>query len=284
MVYWLLLLTGLVPLSYAWLGNRRTTLLHAVQWCFAAWLAWVAVVALPAAHPPGIAVPRYLALCLTGCAGIAVLGAPRPLAGAWNFVVLGLLAVMLLPLVEGLLGVNSLSALRSWFLALTVAVGVVNYLPTRLWAEALLLALGCGWEIALLAEPAGLGMPEWCEPGWLCLAVAPWVAYLNWRRAVPPRTAFDRLWWEFRNRYGLVWGQRVREQFNRAASHAGWPVQLHWLGLLRFVADEPLDEETQLALFKTLQALLKRFGPEGDDQPPPGTADRVDHDNAELPR
>ena len=281
MVYWLLLLTGLLPLSHAWFSNRRTTLIHAVNWCFAAWLAWIAVVALPAINVPGWAKPRYLALCLTGCAGVAVLGARRPLVAAWNFVVLALLAVMLVPLVEGMLGFYAMTPLRTLFLALTLAVGVVNYLPTRLWACGLLLAGGCAWEMVVLATPTGQGPPEWCEPGWLCVAAAPWAAYLNWRCAVPPRTAFDRLWWEFRNRYGLVWGQRVREQFNRAAIHAGWPVQLHWLGLIHFAAEEPLDEETVLALFKTLQALLKRFGPESDE-PPPGPTEKEDQDRAEM--
>lgn len=264
-VYWLLLLTGLLPLSRAWLGNRRTTLLHAVHWGFAAWLAWVAVVALEQSVPARPwTTPRYLALCLTACAGVAVLGARRPTVGAWNFVTLGLLAVMLLPLVEGLVaGADAMTALRTVFLALTLAVGVVNYLPTRLGFGAVLLAVGCGWEVAVATDPAWLRerLPAWVEPGWLCLAAAPWVGYLHWRWATPPQGAFDRLWWEFRNRYGLVWGQRVREQFNRTAANAGWPVQLHWYGLLRFASPDSVDEDTKLELFKTLQALLKRFGP-----------------------
>jgi hypothetical protein len=137
-----------------------------------------------------------------------------------------------------------------------------------LWPGALLLATGCGWEVAVLADP-GLRdrLPEWLAPGWLFLAAVPWAGYVSWRRAAPPRTAFDRLWWEFRNRYGLVWGQRVREQFNRAAANAGWPVQLHWYGLLHFAGADSVDEEMRLDMFQTLQALLKRFGPESDDTP-----------------
>jgi len=53
------------------------------------------------------------------------------------------------------------------------------------------------------------------------------------------------------------------------------------LGLVLFAAEDPLDEETQLALFKTLQALLKRFGPDGDEPPPPGTEGKTDRDRAE---
>ena len=55
-----------------------------------------------------VAALGYTALSLTGCAGVAVLGARRPGVGPWNFVLLGLLAVMLLPLAEGLLSRGAL--------------------------------------------------------------------------------------------------------------------------------------------------------------------------------
>jgi hypothetical protein len=48
----------------------------------------------------------------------------------------------------------------------------------------------------------------------------------------------------------------MREQFNRAAHHAGFPVVLRWRGLQTIaVAD-------QAALMDLLRAVLKRFGPE----------------------
>ena len=78
----LIAISGWVLLN-AWLANRRTTLRHALCWTVAAWAAWAATVAADAAAVP--ANPdslRYVALSLTGCAGVAVLGARRPGVGA----------------------------------------------------------------------------------------------------------------------------------------------------------------------------------------------------------
>src|SRR5580704_14943166 len=91
----LIYLTSVYPLALAWWSNRRTTLVHALSWALAAWTCWCGLF-LQEGREAG----RYLALCLTGCAGIAVLGARRPIVGAWNFVLVGLLAVLLLPLGE----------------------------------------------------------------------------------------------------------------------------------------------------------------------------------------
>src|SRR5262245_38974621 len=95
----LVLLTGGGPLWRAWLANRRTTLRQAVLWAAAAWAAWGLVFlgpALMADFDPALG--RHAALALTGCAGVAVLGARRPGVTAWNFVVCGLLVVLMLPL------------------------------------------------------------------------------------------------------------------------------------------------------------------------------------------
>ncbi len=92
----LLLLTGFYPLWRAWRANRRTTLRHAIGWSAAAWTAWVGAAGLG----PDTELARYLALALTGCAGVAVLGARRPIVAAWNFVVASLLVVLLWPVVE----------------------------------------------------------------------------------------------------------------------------------------------------------------------------------------
>src|SRR4051794_18939988 len=85
------------PLSRAWLANRTTTLRPALAWTALALVTWVWALLDP--EPPAL---PYLALCLSGCAGVAVLGARRPGAAAWNFVVAGLLVVFLLPVATGL--------------------------------------------------------------------------------------------------------------------------------------------------------------------------------------
>jgi hypothetical protein len=270
LVHGLIFLSAAYPLSLAWAANRRTTLLHAVAWAFAAWVAWLGAAAFAGAAV-GTAqreTARYLALALTGCAGVAVLGARRPGVGAWNFVLLGLLAVMLLPLAEGLLlGGRPLDTLRLVFLGATLAVGVLNYLPTRLALGALLLALGGGWEVAALA--GGVASPPGgdVEPGWLCVGLAPWGTLLGVRRRAA-RSDFDLLWLEFRDRFGLVWGQRVREQFNNAAAHAGWPVTLYWQGLVLAPGAARPEPAARAEMTATLRALLNRFGPDEGAAPP----------------
>jgi hypothetical protein len=261
-LYGLLILTGAWPLWRAWRGNRRTTLLQAVNWAAAAWLAWLGAVALggPDASPGQRETVRYLALCLNGCAGVAVLGARRPGVGAWNFVLLGLLAVMLLPLVQrGLLGGQSFDTARVLFLAAVLGVGLLNYLPTRLAPGVLLLALGCGWEMLPLAGQGAVPKAGPFEPGWLCLGLAPWAGLVGWWAAPVPPLELDRIWLDFRNRFGVVWGLRLREQFNNAAANAGWPVALSWYGLVHLAREAPLGEEEQQAIAATLRALLKRF-------------------------
>src|SRR5437879_6552844 len=95
---WVVLLLGGYPLIPGWQANRRTPLLHAVNWAIGAWVLW-AWACWQAARPGADAAPAsYLALCFTACAAVAVMGARRPGAGAWNFVVVGFLAVELLPL------------------------------------------------------------------------------------------------------------------------------------------------------------------------------------------
>lgn len=245
---------GFYPLYRAWSATRGASLFAAVHWALAAWLAWGATLAGIADGHPNPA--TFVALCLTACAGVAVLGARRPHVGAWNFVVLALLAAMLLPLVEAaFLGARSLDGVRIGFLAITLAVGIINYLPTRFGPAAFLLAIGCAGEmIAILAaEPIPPGREDHILR--LCWLTAPWLALA---RAAPPRDADELhvLWRDFRDRWGLVWGQRVRDQFNRAAANAGWPATLTWFGV---AYRQTPDAATRSAMREALLALLQRF-------------------------
>jgi hypothetical protein len=246
------LLAGVLPLAAAWRANRRTALVHAMGWATLAWLAWTATVWAEAQSGRVMPVPRYLALSLTGCAGVAVLGARRPGAAPWNFVVIGLEAVLLRPLLEGM-GELRLEGPHRLFLAAALLVPALNYLPTRMGPAALALLAGC-----LLQAGPLLGWSGASPAIGACLvALSPWIAWLgvSWRAE---RSEFDRLWLSYRDRLGFLWSQRVREQFNHAAEHAGWAVRLGWRGL-RATGEGHSGTEEMLA---TLQALLKRFGPD----------------------
>jgi hypothetical protein len=258
MMAWLLFLTGAYPLWQAWQGNRRTSLFQAATWAVAAWISWGAMMA--AALAAGSKTPNptasYIALCLTGCAGVAVLGARRPGAGAWAFVLFGLLAVLLLPLAESLIAQRRGPDLpRIVFLAATVAFTVLNYLPTRLAPAALALGLACAIQILAVAGETTSHMPI----SWWLLALMPWVAFASWRTGPRADAVFDQLWLDFRDRFGFLWAQRTREQFNRAASHTGWPVVLRWQGLRLQRGKALPNAEVQSAIVAALRALLKRF-------------------------
>jgi hypothetical protein len=180
-----------------------------------------------------------------------VLGARRPGAGPWNFVALGLLVVLLLPLAEGF-GRLSLSVPRALFLSGALAVGFLNYLPTRLAPAALLAAAGCGLELWSLGTGEGAA-----AAGRLAVAAVPWAAWVAVRARPAPPSEFDRTWLDFRDAFGGLWAERLREQFNRSAANAGLGGRLRWGGL------RPASPEEQEQLLATLRALLKRFGPEG---------------------
>jgi hypothetical protein len=252
-----LLVLAFFPLGVALRANQRTSLRQALLWTLGAWMAWTSV-AWAHVWQPGheYLALTYGALCLTGCAGVAVLGARRPGVTAWNFVVAGLLAVLLLPILNGL-GELRLEPAQEVFLAATLAVPLVNYLPTRLAIGALLLAAGCGTEMArICAKPSQGGMDSL---GLMLLAVSPWAAWAGLWRGREGCTKFDSLWLTYRDRFGFAWSQRMREQFNQAIRHAGWPVVLRWQGLEPTAETPPPDSSALLTL---LHAVLRRFGPE----------------------
>jgi hypothetical protein len=222
-------------------------LLHALIWALVAWLAWACAFLMEGTNDSGLDPIRYCALCLTGCAGVAVLGARRPVYIAWNLVVLFLFAVMVWPLVETLLiGTHPVDVLRIVFMAATIAVGILNYLPTSLGPAALVLLVACAGEITHLYLPDQLGDVRLFD---FALTLTPWLAWLGWRRG-SDATEFDRRWLAFRDAWGLVWSQRVREQFNNAAHNTA---HLAWRGL------RGAEAQDQDKLLELLHATLQRF-------------------------
>ncbi len=101
------------------------------------------------------------------------------------------------------------------------------------------------------SEPFVLGVLHFGLPATV------WLAFWRWRR--PPKSAseVDRLWLNFRDRFGVFWAQRVREQFNRSAAHALLPGTLSWHGWEG--GGQVTTEEQTRELLELLKALLKRF-------------------------
>jgi hypothetical protein len=155
-----------------------------------------------------------------------------------------------------------------WFqfvcVSATIAVGILNYLPTKFAPAAVLLLFVSGiylWEslgdmVRVTPEAAGAPL-RWL----LLISPVPWFAFASSRVRRQPASQFDGIWLDFRDRFGFVWAQRLREQFNRSAIHASWPVVLRWQGLRLLPGTTLPREEIQDEMLATLQSLMKRFGP-----------------------
>lgn len=247
---WLAIAAGLWPIVRCVRLNWTTSLRDATVWAVLAWLSWgLAFTWLPSVDL------AYLALCFTGCAGVAVFGARRPHVFAWNFVVLGLLGVMTLPLLEGMvIRVHSFNIERKIFLAAILFVTIANYFPTRFALAALVLFFGCllTYRKIILPIPFLPVDEDLLIMG--AIGLAPWFAWY----AVPlhANDPFDRAWGEFRDRYGFVWGSRVREQFNAAAKNAELPLHLEWRGRS---PKHGINDEVLREAYAILQKVTKRF-------------------------
>jgi hypothetical protein len=179
-------------------------------------------------------------------------------------VVLGLLAVTLLPLAESafLHGTTQIAGNRLILVAAVIGAGVLNYLPTRLAPAALMVAVGCGVELLIVMDPedAASRWTRIAPVSRFLLAFSPWAAFFALRRRPTVGLSVDEVWRDYRDRFGLMWGQRLREQFNRCAANAGWPVHLYWQGLRRLPGAPQPSPDEQEAIVNTMTALMKRFG------------------------
>src|SRR5262249_35044261 len=95
--------------------------------------------------------------------------------------------------------------------------------------------------------------------GRLMVGLTPWFAYAQMRWQTRVISEFDQIWLRFRDSYGLVWAQRLREQFNQSAKNVNWTVVLRWQGLRLLPGAAPLSLEDRHSMLTNLRALMKRF-------------------------
>jgi hypothetical protein len=276
--------TTVQPWREAWRRAHGTALRPALLWTAASLTLFFAAQLVAIFEPPGggrTAAARlsYLAVLALLSALVFVLNARMPGDRVWAILTVVLVLVFLIPFLEEpgrlrrapALGRLHLDAPWSLFYAFIVVVGVTNYVPTRYGAAAAVLAL------AFLLEYVGLAHPEW--PGgrhafvgsWVSwhVALAVWVAHWCGSRGPGAGSECERLWFWFRDHWGVVWALRVMERFNREAALLDWPARLTWFGLELIAAgphgpDAPAVPEKAAA---TLRGLLRRFAhPERLDQ------------------
>lgn len=272
----LTILLSVLPLLLIALSKgafRRTTLISA--WCWALAVAAVFAVAGSldsfgnSSWQPGDA--AWYAIAVLGlCPLIAVLGARRPGAGAWNwFVVLPLIAVLLWPvtlvsLTQATGGSIDVPPFLGFVLVLGMGCG--NYLGTRYWLPAGLYFAGEFLLAAPITEWGStvVGGELWRFTAITCWSTAVLLAWLFARRRPQFSNRFDRVWFDFRSAYGVVWELRAQRRLNERGEAEAWSARLQSSGFAwePEVSDEGRAEAEQ-RIEHALRWLLRRFVDDG---------------------
>jgi hypothetical protein len=265
------LAVGLAVLARGWSAARRTTLVTPWIWATAALVAWGATelaIAFSVILSSNTETSRFAAIVFSFCPMIAVLGAKRPQNAAWNFVVLSLWAIVALPAAENWFlhpGQKlSLGDARSWFLWILIVLGPVNYVPTRYWVAALVLA--AAQVVALSRHLALIHRPMFGDTSPVALMLVTGALLTAWIVSHGEKAAagdFDRVWLEFRDAFGLFWGLRLEERINAVAKQNGWDIELTWSGLRSLSGGESvaqIDPAIEAGLWAAMKGVLRRFG------------------------
>jgi hypothetical protein len=257
---------GILAVFVTWPSVRGSTLFGPWVWQ----LLFFVALSLCAATGRMDSIPwRYALACLSFCPAVSLLGAKRPQDQMWHMIVATFAVMMILPAMEVLVlqpGQSlELMDLRGWFLWALVFGCWINrwasrlLVPATLTASAQVLALGSflplwptgfeNWRIALIL---------WCLAA-ILEAVATYLPR-------SPKNAWDALWLDYRDRFGLVWAARVRERVNLAAAKEQWNFRLNWSGFQAVEAAEngtspsSLDDSVQRQKLLTIFAnVLRRF-------------------------
>jgi hypothetical protein len=257
----------------AWRGASGTALRPALLWAALALVLSASAQAIAVTEPFADGRPltgrlTYIAVLALLAALISVLNARTPGERVWALLMALLILVFLIPWLEGSGRMRRVSGLASlyidspWtlFYGTLAVVGVTNYLPTKFgWAAACLGAVFILEYLGLTRVdwPPELRALLWEWVSWT-VALSAWVA--RWIASRTPNSqGFERLWFWFRDHWGVVWALRTQERFNRSAELARWPVRLSWFGLVASGASQERSRVDDLAAAATFRGLIRRF-------------------------
>lgn len=267
--------------AHLWL--RGTTMAAPAAWGFWSGVTIFAVegsLALGSVDPLWDSLWLYAAAAGTFCPMMGVLGAKRPQDRGWQWVVLSLWVILLVPAMQAVAARSGqpLELTGAWrlLLAALIAMGLLNYLPTRYAVAAVLCAIGQTlllgpYVIANLANSASIGRIAGLA---LLLAAAATAVVIASRRGVTgrgsessPAASFNTRWFAFRDDWGAFWGLRVMQRVNQTAEIGGWAVRLEWWngfvpaadGAAVPATDDAIDAPTAAHIQQSLDSLLWRF-------------------------
>ncbi len=235
-----------IPFREAWRAARGTALRPALVWAALGLAFLLCASGLALGEPiaggrPGAGRLTYISVVCWLAAFVSVLNARVPGSRVWAGLMALLVLIFLIPWLESSLRMRRAEELvqlrldSPWtlFYGFMVVVGVTNYLPTRFALAAV------GFAVTFFLEYLGLTRLNW-PPAHRALLWS-WVAWTSvlsvwtarWRSDHGPAACvpFERLWFWFRDAWGVVWALRIQERFNRTAELKGWRVRLSWFGL-----------------------------------------------------
>ena len=268
-------LLGLIRAFWIWHVFRSqlasTTLTQAANWAgIAVSSVFIATGASAIDLPPVIQDQFwYWAAVLLVCPFISVLGSRRPTEKVWTgFIVLPLIAVLGWPALTALFGGSTPAPIcvsTPVFLgfALVLVMGLGNYAGTRFGRSSLL----AGAAVCLTVMPfhtSGGFTPTSSQTVRSAAALLTALSLFHARRQAGRKTMdevpCDRIWFDFRDTFGIVWSIRIQERINQTAESEQWPCRLTPLGFewdSGISAHERYEGEQRVEA--TLRWLLRRF-------------------------
>lgn len=223
---------------------RDTTLSSAWKWSVGAaccWaFAWFSDCCCNLFSPAAADHVWYACAVIGLCPPMAVLGSRRPGTRVWTwFILLPMLMAMSWPLLALRLQGTELRGLhletpQLIAFTLVLVMGVGNYCGTKYTISALIygaatLALVVGCSLFEKQIPAERAVIRECST----LAVALAVCLLARAAPMVGSNRFDRIWFDFFDTFGIVWGRRIQDRVNHVAREQRWPVRLELEGFVR---------------------------------------------------
>lgn len=267
-----LLITSLI----ASLGRLRALqiaiLKPAAYWFLTAQTLWIlaSLSSLPALQvsPAWQDQVWYWAAVISCCPLISVLGSKRPTSRVWTgFIILPLVAVLGWPAVTVLIRFPDLASLQTHLpvligFALVLVMGAGNYAGSRygfsafLFASAVMISL---WPISSSFKGEHADETFWRGGAAILYGFALLHGLQQSRRPTADENRFDRLWFDFRDAFGIVWSIRIQDRINQTAEQEKWIVRLGTEGFMWETATPDEVQKTEVRLTHTLQWLLRRF-------------------------
>lgn len=263
---WSLAAIGVGLIVWCWPKLRGTTLIAPAIWATIA-LAAMALgedLLTPGDQSPEVlreSILRYLVGITSFCPAMALFGAKRPQNRAWQFIVLTLWIVLSLPALHAwMFGSGqgfSIHAAQSWFLLILLTMTAANYPPTRFAVSSLIFTIA---QLLLLREflPLATWIPHAADMSLPLAVLALSLVSLGWPKRKTVASPLDRLWLDFRDAFGVVWGLRVQQRVNQSAAMYQWKLRLDWHGFTPF-ENATISPDIEKAVRDHLSNLLRRF-------------------------